>query len=305
MGRSGLTVSRLALGTMTWGGATDSDDAAAQAEAFVEAGGTLIETANVYGDGAAEAALATVIPHVIPRHAVQLALTTVGATGRGSLLASLDTSLGRLGVDAVDLWMVHGFDADVPYQETCSALSTAVSSGRARYAGLSGHSAWQAATIATAQAQTDGTIVAAQTEFSLLARQADSDLLPAAAVHHYGLLGWGPLARGVLTGKYRSGTPADSRGAMSHYERYVAHHRTEHASAVVDAVSTAADGLGVAPLAVALAWARDRQGMTASVVGARTTAQLRGALAAEDLTLPDAIRTALDDVSATVTSPAV
>jgi aryl-alcohol dehydrogenase-like predicted oxidoreductase len=101
----------------------------------------------------------------------------------------------------------------------------------------------------------------------------------------------------VLTGKYRTGTPADSRGASVHFERYVAHHRTDAAARIVEAVVTAADGLGTSPLAVACAWVRDRAGGSAAVVGARDAAQLLGALASEDLTLPAEIRAALDDVS--------
>ena len=122
LGRSGLQVSRLALGTMTWGRDTDTDAAAAQLEAFVEAGGTLVDTANVYGDGAAETIVGTLVPTVIARSAVLLSTTTVGAGGgRGPLLAALDGSLARLGTDHVDLWQVHGFDPAAPFEETCSS----------------------------------------------------------------------------------------------------------------------------------------------------------------------------------------
>jgi aryl-alcohol dehydrogenase-like predicted oxidoreductase len=122
--------------------------------------------------------------------------------------------------------------------------------------------------------------------------------VPAAAHHGIGLLPWAPLGRGVLTGKYRTGTPADSRGANSAYAGYVEHHRNDRAARIVQAVATAADGLGTSPLAVALAWVRDRPGVVAPVVGARDTGQLTGSLAAEAITLPPAIRSALDDVSA-------
>ncbi len=123
VGRSGLEVSRLGLGTMTWGRDTDADAAAAQLEAFVGAGGTLIDTANIYGDGDAESILGTLVPDVVARSSVVLSTTTVGVGGgRGRLLAALDGSLGRLGTDHVDLWQVHGFDPAVPFEETCSAL---------------------------------------------------------------------------------------------------------------------------------------------------------------------------------------
>ncbi len=109
---------------------------------------------------------------------------------------------------------------------------------------------------------------------------------------------WAPLGRGVLTGKYRTGTPADSRGASTVYAGYVEQHRTERAARIVEAVVTAAEGLGTSPLSVALAWVRDRPGVVAPIVGARDKSQLAGSLASESLTLPSAIRAALDDVSA-------
>lgn len=302
VGRSGLEVSRLALGTMTWGRDTDADDAAAQLEAFVGAGGSLIDTANIYGDGDAESILGTLVPDVVPRPSVVLATTTVGVGGgRGRLLAALDLSLGRLGTDHVDLWQIHGFDTSVLFEETCSVLRTAVDSGRARYVGVSGMTGWQVATIAGGLRAfgVPVPLVSVESEYSLVEREPEDSVLPAAAVHGLGLLAWAPLGRGVLTGKYRHGTPADSRGASPHFTRYVGRHRTEHAARVVEAVATAADGLGTSPLAVACAWVRDRPGVSSVVIGARDRAQLLGSLAAEALALPAEIRAALDDVSGT------
>jgi aryl-alcohol dehydrogenase-like predicted oxidoreductase len=300
LGRSGLQVSRLALGTMTWGRDTDADAAAAALEAFVEAGGTLVDTANVYGDGAAETIVGTLVPSVVARSAVLLATTTVGAGGgRGALLAALDGSLARLGTDHVDLWQVHGFDPAVPFEETCSALSLALSSGRCRYVGVSGMAGWQAATLAAwMRAVGPAPLVGAQAEYSLLDRSGESALHPALDVHGLGFLAWAPLGRGVLTGKYRHGTPADSRGASPHFARYVGRHRTDQAARVVEAVVTAADGLGTSPLAVACAWVLGRPAVTSVVVGARDRTQLLASLGAEPMELPAEIRSALDDVSA-------
>lgn len=304
VGASGLKVSRLALGTMTWGADTDADEAAAQLEAFVGAGGTLIDTANVYGDGEAESIVGTLIPDVVPRSVVVLATTTIGVSGRGPLLAALDASLERLGADGVDLWCVHGFDDEVPYEETAAALAAAVDSGRAQYIGVSGLTGWQFATLATYLRAHGAPLVAAESEYSLLSREAEGALLPAARLHGAGVLAWAPLGRGVLTGKYRGGTPADSRGASPQFAAYVAQHRTEASARVVEAVVTAADGLGVSPLAVATAWVRDQPGVAGAVVGARDAAQLLGALASEAVTLPAEIRAALDDVSS-APAPAV
>lgn len=297
VGRSGLQVSRLGLGTMTWGRDTDADEAASQLEAFVAAGGTLIDTANVYGDGDAESIIGTLVPDVIPRSAVTLATTTVGAgAGRGGLLNALDGSINRLG-GYVDIWQIHGWDDLTPYEETCSAMVSAVNSGRARYVGVSGYSGWQLATMAAWLRHEGITLTSAEAEYSLVDREVEVSLIPAATAHGVGLLAWAPLGRGVLTGKYRHGTPADSRGASPHFARYVARHRTEGSSRIVEAVATAADGLGTSPLAVACAWARDRPGVASAIVGARDSAQLLGALAAEDITLPAEIVQALQDVS--------
>lgn len=137
-------------------------------------------------------------------------------------------------------------------------------------------------------------------EYSLLQRGIEREVLPAALDLGIGLLPSSPLGRGVLTGKYRHGTPVDSRGASEHLAAFVAPYLDETASRVVEAVTTAADGLAVTPLQVALSWVRDRPGVTAPILGARTAQQLRAALSVETLSLPDEIRQALDDVSAPV-----
>jgi aryl-alcohol dehydrogenase-like predicted oxidoreductase len=135
-------------------------------------------------------------------------------------------------------------------------------------------------------------------EYSLVERGVEREVIPAALDAGLGLLAWSPLGRGVLTGKYRDGTPADSRGASPHFERFVGRYLDERSAGIVEAVMTAADGLGVSPLSVALAWVRDRPGVVAPILGARSAGQLMGALLAEDLELPAEIRHALDDVSA-------
>jgi aryl-alcohol dehydrogenase-like predicted oxidoreductase len=307
LGRSGLTVSRLALGTMTWGRDTDADDAAAQLKSYLDAGGTLLDTADVFGDGEAEAVIGSLLGALVPRDDVLIA-TKAGLrpgadrrrdASRGHLLRTLDASLRRLGTDHVDLWQVHGYDGRTPPEETLSALDAAVAAGKARYVGLSDHSGWQTARAATWQVAWPGRapIVAAQVEYSLLERGAEREVVPACAALGLGLLAWSPLGRGVLSGKYRLGRPADSRAASPHFEAFVAPYLTPRASAIVEAVVTAADGLGVAPLEVALAWIRDRPGVSAAILGARTAGQLQGALRVERITLPEQITRALDDIS--------
>ncbi len=308
MGRSGLSVSRLGLGTMTWGRDTGAEEAAAQLRTFAEAGGTLIDTADVYTGGEAERLLGRLIRDAVPRSELVLStkavLTPAGRRPRDAsrkhLIAAIDASLTRLGVNEVDLWQLHAFDPAVPLEETLAAVDAIVSSGRAAYAGVCDYAGWQLAAAAVGQRTVPGRvpIVAAQVEYSLLAREAERELVPAAEHVGAGVLAWSPLGRGVLTGKYRTGIPADSRAATPHFADFVKPYLDERCRRVVESVTTAAEGLGVSPLSVALSWVRDQPGVTSAIVGARTHAQLAGVLQAEDLTLPMEIREALDDVSA-------
>ncbi|MEV0527416.1 aldo/keto reductase [Streptomyces sp. NPDC050439] len=310
LGRTGLRVSRIGLGTLTWGH-TQESDAADLLKVFWEAGGSLVDTADVYGDGEAEYLLGRLIERLVPRRDLVIA-TKAGSVpdpdrrfdgSRGHLLSALDASLARLGTDYVDLWQLHAFDPCTPLDETLQALDIAVSSGRARYAGISNFSGWQLAKAATWQLAAPGTrtrLAGAQMEYSLLQRGVERELLPAAMDLGLGLLPSSPLGRGVLTGKYRHSTPADSRGASEHLAPFVAPYLDDAAGRIVDALATAADGLAATPLQVALAWVRDRPGVTAPIVGARNAQQLTAALSVETLSLPDEICRALDDVSAPV-----
>lgn len=308
LGSTGLKVSRLGLGTMTWGRDTDEHEARDQLTAFVEAGGTLIDTAAGYANGDSERVIGQLLGDVVPREEVVLA-TKAGIgrlrgqretnASRGYLLSCLDASLKRLGVDHVDLWQVHTWVDDAPLEETLGALDHAVASGRVAYAGISNYTGWQSAQAATWQRAAPGRAVLAsnQVEYSLLARGPEAEIIPAATALGMGILPWSPLGRGVLTGKYRTGTPADSRAASPHFSSFVGRHLTARAERIVEAVARAAEGLSMSPVEVALAWVRDRPGVTAPIVGARTADQLKASLGAEDCDLPPEIIRALDDVS--------
>jgi len=307
VGRTGLRVSELGLGTMTWGRDTDDLDAAEQLRDFVDAGGTLVDTAATYGDGDAERLIGSLLGDKVSRDDVVLCTkggVRAGRSGarvdasRAGLLADLDASLERLGTDHVDLFLVACPDPATPLAETVSALRLAVASGRARYVGLSNHPAWASARAATLL-EADGTgLSGLELEYSLLQRGAERDVVPAADALGLGLLAWSPLGRGVLTGKYRRAIPADSRAASAHLAAFVDPYLEAAASSVVAAVATAAEGLGRAPLEVALAWLLARDTVASAIVGARTPAQLRASLAAVDLDLPGEVHAALDDVSA-------
>ncbi|MGW0469083.1 aldo/keto reductase [Streptomyces sp. NPDC003027] len=312
LGRTGLRVSRIGLGTLTWGRDTDEHDAADQLKAFWEAGGTLVDTADVYGGGEAEHLLGQLVERLVPRRDLVIS-TKAGSVpdpdrrtdgSRGHLLAALDASLERLGTDHVDLWQLHAFDPHTPLEESLQALDIAVSSGRARYVGVANFCGWQLAKAGTwqlgAASGSRTRLAATQMEYSLLQRGVEREVLPAALDLGIGLLPSSPLGRGVLTGKYRHGTPTDSRGGSETMAPFVEPYLDEAAGRIVDAVATAADGLAVTPLQVALAWVRDRPGVVAPIVGARNARQLTAALSVETLSLPDEIRRALDDVSAPV-----
>jgi len=309
LGNSGLEVSRLGLGTMTWGRDTDEHEAADQLRTFREAGGNFIDTAASYGDGDSERVLGGFLGTLIDRSEVVIA-TKAGLSfreqgrrynnSRSNLLSELDGSLSRLGVDHIDLWQVQGWDEETPLEETLSAMDHAVASGKVRYVGFSNINGWQLARTATLQNPLFGKspITSIQSEYSLLNRSIEDEVLPASFELGVGVLAWSPLGRGVLTGKYRNGTPSDSRGASPHFAEFISPYLDDRSRSIVEAVSVAAEGLGYAPLEVALAWVRDGGNIASCIVGARTGAQLRGALTAEEISLPDPVRLALDEISA-------
>ena len=294
---------------MTWGRDTDENEAAQQLQDFVEAGGNLVDTAAVYGDGDSERVLGGFIGTLVKREDLFLA-TKAGinfkdgarqiSNSRNEMISDLDRSLSRLNVEYVDLWQVHTWDKSTPLEETLSALDYATSSGKARYVGVCNFNGWQLARSATLQNPIFGkaAVATAQNEYSLLNRKVEEEVLPASGALNLGFLAWSPLGRGVLTGKYRGGVPSDSRGASPHFANFVEPYLSERAKQIVEAVCIAADGLGYSPLEVALSWVRDAPGVTSALIGARTGAQLRGILTVEQITLPDQVRQALNEVSA-------
>ena len=309
LGRSGVRVSRLGLGTMTWGRDTDEHEAAEQLRFYLDAGGNFVDTAAVYGNGDAERVLGGFLGVMVPRDQIIIA-TKAGISfksgervvdnSRTSLIADLDRSLSHLRTDYVDLWQIHTWDEKTPLEEVLSALDYAVSTGRARHVGISNFAGWQLARAVTLQNPIFGKapIISTQNEYSLLNRKIEREILPASIELGVGVLAWSPLGRGVLTGKYRSGLPSDSRGASPHFSSFIEPYLDERSRKIVEAVMVASDGLGLSPLEVSLAWVRDCPGITSAIIGARTGAQLRGALSAESVTLPVPVREALDEISA-------
>lgn len=308
VGHSGLQVSRLGLGTLTWGRETRLEDARPLLRRFVEAGGSLIDTAAAYAAGDAERIIGRLIRAGDVDRGDLVIATKAGFgirdgvrvvdTSRATLLADLHASLRRLGTDHIDLWQLHAW-GQAPIQESLAAIDTAVAAGDVRYAGVSNFVGWQTAQAATWQAAFPGRapICSAQLEYSLLARRAEMEVIPAVRALGLGFFPWSPIGRGVLTAKYRTGTPRGSRGASEHFSWFVEPYLEPRSRSVVEAVATAANGLDLAPAQVGLLWVRDAPGVTAPLLGARTVAQLEIYLACEDLALPEEISSALDDVS--------
>ena len=306
IGTTGLEVSRLTLGTMTWSRDTDEDEAGAQLDAFLDAGGTLLDTAASYADGGSEELIGRMLGGTVARADVQICTKAgirktahggVVDASRDTMLDTLDASLARLGTDHVDVWLVHQFDAGTPLDETLHALEIAVNSGRARYVGVSNFPGWATARIATL-ADRRPSIAATQVEYSLLQRGIEREVVPAAAALGMGVMAWSPLGRGVLTGKYRSAIPADSRAASEHLAGFVEPYLDDRAGSIVEALAIASEGLGVSAQETALAWVLSRPFVATAVVGARTAEQLMPSLRATQLRLPPAIGDALDEVSA-------
>lgn len=308
LGPQGPSVSRLALGTATWGATTDADEAKKQLTEFLEAGGNLVDTADIYVGGASEEMLGGLLRGVVPRRELVLA-SKAGALPGGPpfrqdlsgkhLLTALEDSLRRLGTDYLDLWQFHAWDSGTPLAESLAAMDAALRSGKVRQAGVCNFSGYQLAAAASRQRfRGAAPLVSCEVEYNLLERGIEREVAPAALEFGVGLLPWAPLGRGVLTGKYRDGV-SEKRAANAYFQFYVGHHLNgQHTKSIVDTLVASAEELGVTPAAMALAWVRDRPAVVAPVVGARTAAQLRESLAAEELTLPAEIAARLDECSA-------
>ncbi len=298
-------MSALGLGTATWGAGTGIEEAGRILDEFVDAGGTLVDASPLHGGDT----VANMLGTLIRRKGLAEQLVISVASGihpelpvgrrvdcsRKTLQADLDDTLRRLGVDHIDLWSPGYFDGVTPPEEVADTLEYAVRLGKVRYVGLRGYNGWQAA-VTHAAADRVGP-VCAQHEYSLLQRGPEAELLPACEHLGMGFIGGAPLAQGVLTAKYQRVIPEDSRAASEHADAEVQDYLDERGVTVVGALSTAAKGLGVSPAAAAIAWARDRPGVTSVLIGARDRSQLRENLAAEELSLPPQICNALDDVS--------
>ncbi|MEU3980553.1 aldo/keto reductase [Streptomyces sp. NPDC026672] len=309
LGRSGLRVSPVALGTMAFGDPSwgsdeqTSDDLMA---AYINAGGNLIDTANGYSEGASEEIIGRYLAKN-PGLRDRLVLSTKfargmfpgdpngGGAGRKAVIQQADASLRRLGTDYIDLYWQHCWDQHTPLEETLAALDDLVRAGKVRYVGLSNTPAWAVARMASvAEFRSWAPVVALQVEYSLVRRTVEGELFGAAREFGLGVLAYSPLASGVLSGKYSRDqrTPEGSgRGALAQAQL------GERTFAIIDVLRRVSADLGCDVAAVALAWVRQQQVMTSTIVGARSPEQLAMNLGSLDVTVPDEALRELDEVS--------
>ena len=302
LGRSGCVVSTLALGTMTFGAETDEQGSHAQLDRFVEAGGTLVDTADVYSSGVSEEIIGrwladrprSTTDHVVlatkGRFAMGAGPNDVGLSRR-HLARALEDSLRRLGVECVDLYQVHAYDPLTPLEETLRFLDAAVRAGKIHYVGLSNFTGWQLQqAVDLAERHGFAVPVTVQPQYNLLVRETEWEIAAAAQANGLGLLPWSPLGGGWLTGKYRRDerpTGATRLGedpdrGVEAYDRRSTRQRTWD---VVDAVQDVAEETGRSMAQVALAWLVDRPAVTSVILGARTVEQLEDNLGSADLHL--------------------
>lgn len=314
LGNTGTVVSSLALGTMYFGDETPEQDAFTILDAFIEAGGRLVDTSDVYGGGSAEQVIGRWAA-ARPRDMVdRVVLATKGRFGTGSdvndvglsrrhLSRALDASLQRLGVEMVDLYQLHGWDPLTPVEETLRFLDDAVRAGKIHYVGLSNFTGWQTQLmLSTASRMGLQLPVSLQLQYSLLSRESEWEMIPAALHNQISVLPWSPLAGGFLAGKYsRGGVPASNTRAGSDKPLYrwvcADYAESDRNWETIDAVIRVARNVGATPAQVALSWLASRPGVTSPIVGARTLRQLNEALGSIELTLDAEATAALDEVS--------
>jgi len=315
LGNSGCSVSNLALGTMTFGKETDETASHAQLDMFLEAGGTLVDTADVYTGGNSEQIVGRWLADRPADVAGRVVLATKGrfpsGTGgpngvglsRRHLSIALDNSLRRLGIETIDLYQLHAFDALTPVEETFRFLDDAVSAGKIRYVGLSNFLAYQIQKIVDVTGYRGWSVpVTLQPQYSLLVRGIEDEIVPACAANGIGLLPWSPLGGGWLTGKYQRDSAPSGNTRLGEdpdrgMEAYAGRNAKQRTWDVIDAVQKVAEDRSVSMAQVALAWVTDRPTVTSTILGARTTEQLQDNLGAGDLHLSESEIAALDQAS--------
>jgi aryl-alcohol dehydrogenase-like predicted oxidoreductase len=309
LGYSGCAVSNLCLGTMTFGTETDQRGSHEQLDVFVESGGIFVDTADVYSSGVSEQIIGAWFADRPADVTDRIVLATKGRFGPDGdpnasglstrhLTRALDASLTRLGLDHVDLYQVHAYDALTPLEETLRTLDGFIRAGKIGYYGLSNFTGWQLTkAVQLARALGLAQPVTLQPQYSLIVREIEWEIVPAVLDAGMGMLPWSPLGGGWLSGKYqRDQRPTGDTRLGDNPERGMEawdRRGSDRTWAIIDAVQKVAEDRGVSMAEVALAWVTDRPGVTSTILGARTTDQLRANLRAADLHLTEAENAAL------------
>jgi aryl-alcohol dehydrogenase-like predicted oxidoreductase len=310
LGRSGLRVSPLCLGTMTfgkeWGWGSEPEESKRILDAFVDRGGNFIDTANGYTKGHSEAIIGEHLAHdrkkrdrvvIATKFSTNMFLgdPNGGGSSRKAIIAQCEESLRRLRTDYIDLYWMHVWDRTTPIEETMRALDTLVEQGKVRYLGFSDTPAWKVAQAQTmAQLRAWAPLVALQIEYSLLQRTVEGELVPMAQELGLGVTPWGPLRGGALSGKYKradKGKHEAGRGAR------VTSYLDDRTFDLLELMEKFAKELGTTVARVALSWVQGRPGVTSTIIGARTLPQLEDNLGALDVVLAPAHVAALDAAS--------
>ena len=309
LGRTGVKVSELCLGCMMFGGRTGEEDSAQIIDRAIDEGVNFLDTANVYSTGASEEAVGKALKRNGMREAIVLATKVHGvmneddpnASGnhRRHIIEQCEASLRRLRVDHVDLYQIHRPSSQIPIDETLRALDDLIRAGKVRYAGTSTYAAWQLVEALWAAKELGlNRFVTEQPPYHLLDRRIERELIPFARTYGVALIPWSPLAGGFLTGKYsrdESRSPGDSRYGLEP-RRMGRNHFTDEAFGVLEAVQAIAGERGCTPGQVALAWCKDKPGVTSPIIGPRTMEQLEGQLAASDVVLTEEVLDRIDEI---------
>ncbi|MBX8800028.1 aldo/keto reductase [Ochrobactrum sp. MR28] len=315
LGRSGLRVSRLALGTMTFGNAgirgiggswgTDENNARAIFHYYIDKGGNFIDTANSYGAGLSESLIGQFIEDAGLRDHVVLTTKysnnlqpgnpNSGGNGRKNMMQAVDASLKRLKTDYIDLYMLHTWDGMTPVEEVVRTFDDLIRAGKIRYYGLSDVPAWYAARAMTwAEAHAFAQPINLQLPYSLVERNIEQEFVPLGQTLGMGITAWSPLAMGLLSGKYRSG----GQGRLNNDDANGLGLFTERNMRIVAALADVSDTMGKSMAQVALNWVATQPGIAAAIIGASKITQLDDNLSALDFTIPPELRALLDDASA-------
>jgi len=306
LGRSGLAVSELCLGTMTFGNTTSEQESVQMIDRFIDRGGNFLDTANVYVQGRSE----EIVGKAIHGRRSEIVLATkvrmrmedhVNGIGlsRKHILDAVEASLKRLQTDYIDLYQVHVWDHATPIEETLRTLDDLVSSGKIRYIGCSNFFAWQLMkSLAISERDRFARFISIQPQYSLVSRQMDREMLSLCLEEEVGVIPWAPLGGGFLTGRYNREAPSQGRLTAQSGESSWIHRATETNFAILDAVRHIAAELNKTPAQVSLRWLLQREGITSPIFGASTLEQFEDNMGALDWELPQELWLQLDQISA-------